>query len=273
VNIATSLSPSSSRPRRSSTSKKIPGDRQSFPVDIGIVADAKSALKSLIECYSKVEPTAELKLSAWNASARPNNKPTRKLKAASAKVGTHADQRSTLGTDNGQARRKKRIDRQREPDQQRYLDGELSVLCRARLFLELIRRLFGLGIGRGDRRQLASPKRRVVACLGDGSTMFGLQGLWTLAEISRSVGRHRVQQPSLYGGEESVPRSKNESESPPKWARNFRSGNQFRQMAETLASSASASNIRRIEPALKRALEQNGPALVDVVISQNTRKD
>jgi thiamine pyrophosphate-dependent acetolactate synthase large subunit-like protein len=28
-----------------------------------------------------------------------------------------------------------------------------------------------------------------------------------------------------------------------------------------------------IEPALKRALEQNGPALVDVVIGQNTRKD
>jgi thiamine pyrophosphate-dependent acetolactate synthase large subunit-like protein len=28
-----------------------------------------------------------------------------------------------------------------------------------------------------------------------------------------------------------------------------------------------------IEPALKRALEQNGPALVDVVIAQNTRKD
>jgi pyruvate dehydrogenase (quinone) len=28
-----------------------------------------------------------------------------------------------------------------------------------------------------------------------------------------------------------------------------------------------------IESALKRALEQNGPALVDVVIGQNTRKD
>jgi thiamine pyrophosphate-dependent acetolactate synthase large subunit-like protein len=28
-----------------------------------------------------------------------------------------------------------------------------------------------------------------------------------------------------------------------------------------------------IEPALKRALEQNEPALVDVVIGQNTRKD
>jgi thiamine pyrophosphate-dependent acetolactate synthase large subunit-like protein len=28
-----------------------------------------------------------------------------------------------------------------------------------------------------------------------------------------------------------------------------------------------------IEPALKRALEQTGPALVDVVIAQNTRKD
>jgi pyruvate dehydrogenase (quinone) len=29
----------------------------------------------------------------------------------------------------------------------------------------------------------------------------------------------------------------------------------------------------QIEGALKRALEQSGPALVDVVISQNTRKD
>jgi pyruvate dehydrogenase (quinone) len=28
-----------------------------------------------------------------------------------------------------------------------------------------------------------------------------------------------------------------------------------------------------IEPAIKRATEQNGPALVDVVIGQNTRKD
>ena len=29
----------------------------------------------------------------------------------------------------------------------------------------------------------------------------------------------------------------------------------------------------QIEPALKRALDQSGPALVDVVIGQNTRKD
>ncbi len=29
----------------------------------------------------------------------------------------------------------------------------------------------------------------------------------------------------------------------------------------------------QIETALKRALDQSGPALVDVVISQNTRKD
>jgi thiamine pyrophosphate-dependent acetolactate synthase large subunit-like protein len=28
-----------------------------------------------------------------------------------------------------------------------------------------------------------------------------------------------------------------------------------------------------IEPAIKRAMEQSGPALIDVVISQNTRKD
>jgi thiamine pyrophosphate-dependent acetolactate synthase large subunit-like protein len=32
-------------------------------------------------------------------------------------------------------------------------------------------------------------------------------------------------------------------------------------------------DAEQIEPALKRAVEQSGPALVDVVIGQNTRKD
>ena len=40
----------------------------------------------------------------------------------------------------------------------------------------------GWGLGAAIGAKLASPKRRVVACLGDGSTMFGLQGLWTLAK-------------------------------------------------------------------------------------------
>ena len=41
---------------------------------------------------------------------------------------------------------------------------------------------FGWGLGAAIGAKLAAPKRRVVACLGDGSTMFGLQGLWTLAK-------------------------------------------------------------------------------------------
>jgi pyruvate dehydrogenase (quinone) len=32
-------------------------------------------------------------------------------------------------------------------------------------------------------------------------------------------------------------------------------------------------NPDAIEPAIKRAMEQSGPVLVDVVIGQNTRKD
>src|SRR4029450_6476706 len=40
----------------------------------------------------------------------------------------------------------------------------------------------GWGLGAAIGAALASPKRRVVACLGDGSAMFGIQGLWTLAK-------------------------------------------------------------------------------------------
>ena len=40
----------------------------------------------------------------------------------------------------------------------------------------------GWGLGAAIGAKLASRNRRVVACLGDGSTMFGLQGLWTLAK-------------------------------------------------------------------------------------------
>ncbi|GHG85396.1 thiamine pyrophosphate-binding protein [Streptomyces lanatus] len=45
----------------------------------------------------------------------------------------------------------------------------------------------GWGIGAAVGRALAEPGRPVVAVLGDGSTMFGLQGLWTAARQSTPV--------------------------------------------------------------------------------------
>jgi thiamine pyrophosphate-dependent acetolactate synthase large subunit-like protein len=94
--------------------------------------------------------------------------------------------------------------------------------------------------------KLAAPQRRVVACLGDGSSMFGLQGLWTLA-------KYRVPLIVIVFNNRAYMAVKN----------------QFRGSEERIRLAAEMG----AEPAIKRATEQNGPALVDVVIGQNTRKD
>ena len=57
-----------------------------FPVDIGIIADAKSALRSLLEIYPKVAPVQRRsKTSVWHASRKPKIRPTPRSKAASRK--------------------------------------------------------------------------------------------------------------------------------------------------------------------------------------------
>jgi thiamine pyrophosphate-dependent acetolactate synthase large subunit-like protein len=133
----------------------------------------------------------------------------------------------------------------------------------------------GWGLGAAIGAKLASPKRRVVACLGDGSTMFGLQGLWTLA-------KYRIPLVVIVFNNRAYMAVKNQ----------FRGSEERIRIAAEMGAEISGPEINfarlaetfgifgervehpdAIEPALKRALEQNGPALVDVVISQNTRKD
>ena len=133
----------------------------------------------------------------------------------------------------------------------------------------------GWGLGAAIGAKLASPERRVVACLGDGRTMFALQGLWTLAKYRIPLvvvvfnnraymavknqfrgSEERIRIAAAMGAEIAAPEIN------------------FARLAETFGIFGErVEHPDAIEPALKRALEQNGPALVDVVISQNTRKD
>jgi thiamine pyrophosphate-dependent acetolactate synthase large subunit-like protein len=133
----------------------------------------------------------------------------------------------------------------------------------------------GWGLGAAIGAKLAAPNRRVVACLGDGSTMFGLQGLWTLA-------KYRVPLLVIVFNNRAYMAVKNQ----------FRGSEERIRLAAEMGAELVGPEINfariadtfgifgqrveqpdAIESALKRAAEHNGPALLDVVIGQNPRKD
>jgi len=247
-----------------------------FPVDIGIVADAKSALKSLIESYSTVEPTAAVKTERMECIRKAKDQATAEI-----------DSRVSQGWDAtpiNAARLARTMDRLIEkdalivnesPTSKDILMSNFQFAPGRDYFSNSSGGYLGWGLGAAIGAKLASPKRRVVACLGDGSTMFGLQGLWTLAKYRIPLvvivfnnraymavknqfrgSEERIRIAAEMGAEISGPEIN------------------FARLAETFGIFGErVEHPEAIEPALKRALEQNGPALVDVVISQNTRKD
>ncbi|HZD41535.1 MAG TPA: thiamine pyrophosphate-dependent enzyme, partial [Terriglobales bacterium] len=133
----------------------------------------------------------------------------------------------------------------------------------------------GWGLGASMGAKLAAPNRRVVGCLGDGSAMFGLQGLWTLAKyrvpllvIVFNNRAYMAVKNQFRGSEERIRMAADLG------AELVGPEINFARLAETFGIYGQrVEEPEAIEPALKRALEQNGPALVDVVIAQNTRKD
>ncbi|HET9916299.1 MAG TPA: thiamine pyrophosphate-binding protein, partial [Candidatus Binatia bacterium] len=154
-----------------------------FPVDIGIVADAKSALKSLIECYAKVEPPIGVKSERRECIRKAKDQATGEI-----------DNRVSQGWDAtpiNAARLARTMDRLIEknalivnesPTSKDLLMSNFQFSLGRDYFSNSSGGYLGWGLGAAIGAKLASPKRRVVACLGDGSTMFGLQGLWTLAK-------------------------------------------------------------------------------------------
>jgi thiamine pyrophosphate-dependent acetolactate synthase large subunit-like protein len=105
--------------------------------------------------------------------------------------------------------------------------------------------------------------------------MFGIQGLWTLAKYRVPLlvvvfnNRAYMAVKNQFGG--SVERIKTAAEM---GADLVGPDINFARLAETFGIFGQrVEQPDAIESAIKRAMEQSGPALVDVVISQNPRKD
>ncbi len=247
-----------------------------FAVDIGIVADAKSALHALIENYAKVAPSSAVKLSRMES-----------IRKAKDQAENEIDNRVSKGWDGtpiNAARLARTMDRLVEknalivnesPTSKDLLMSNFQFSPGRDYFSNSSGGYLGWGLGAAIGAKLAAPNRRVVACLGDGSTMFGLQGLWTLAKyripLTVVVFNNRAYMAvknQFRGSEERIRIAADMG------AEITGPEINFARLAETFGIHGErVEHPDAIEAALKRALDQNGPSLVDVVISQNTRKD
>ena len=247
-----------------------------FPVDVGIIADPRSALRSLLEIYPKFTATSNGGAERLECIAK-----------AKEQVNAELEKRVAQGWDSvpiNAARLARTMDRLLEKDSLIVNESPTSkdiIMSNFRFapgrdyFSNSSGGYLGWGLGAAIGAKLAAPKRRVVACLGDGSTMFGLQGLWTLA-------KYRIPLLVIVFNNRAYMAVKNQ----------FRGSEERIRIAAEMGAEITGPEINfarladtfgifgqrveqpdAIEPALKRALEQNGPALIDVVISQNTRKD
>ena len=247
-----------------------------FPVDVGIIADARSALRSLLEIYA-----------AFAASAKGRDERLECIREAQEQVKSELESRVKQGWDAtpiNAARLARTMDRLLENDTLIVNESPTSkdiLLANFQFgkgrsyFSNSSGGFLGWGIGAAIGAQLGSPHRRVVACLGDGSTMFGIQGLWTLA-------KYRVPLLVIVFNNRAYMAVKNQFRGSAERVRIAAEMGaeivgpdvNFARLADTFGIFGQrVESPEAIEPALRRAMEQNGPALVDVVIAQNTRKD
>ena len=247
-----------------------------FPVDVGIIADAGSALRSLLEIYAP-----------FAASAKGRDERLECIREAQEQVKSELESRVKQGWDAtpiNAARLARTMDRLLENDTLIVNESPTSkdiLLANFQFgkgrsyFSNSSGGFLGWGIGAAIGAQLGSPHRRVVACLGDGSTMFGIQGLWTLA-------KYRVPLLVIVFNNRAYMAVKNQFRGSAERVRIAAEMGaeivgpdvNFARLADTFGIFGQRiESPEAIEPALRRAMEQNGPALVDVVIAQNTRKD
>jgi benzoylformate decarboxylase len=247
-----------------------------FPVDVGIIADAKSALRSLLEIYA-----------VFAASAKGRDERLECIREAQEQVKSELESRVKQGWDAtpiNAARLARTMDRLLENDTLIVNESPTSkdiLLANFQFgkgrsyFSNSSGGFLGWGMGAAIGAQLGSPHRRVVACLGDGSAMFGIQGLWTLAKyrvpLLVIVFNNRAYMAVKNQFRGSAERVRNAAEM---GAEIVAPDVNFARLADTFGIFGQrVESPEAIEPALRRAMEQNGPALIDVVIAQNTRKD
>jgi benzoylformate decarboxylase len=247
-----------------------------FPVDYGIIADAKSALRSLLEFFPKIA-----------AAANGRDERLACIKKAREQLEKDLENKVKEGWDGtpiNTARLVRTMDRLLEkdalivnesPTSKDIIMANFQFTSNRSYFSNSSGGFLGWGLGASIGAKLASPSRRVIACLGDGSTMFGIQGLWTLAKyrvplivIVFNNRAYMAVKNQFRGSEERIRIAADLG------AELVGPDINFARMADTFGIFGQrVEQSDAIEPAIKRAMEQSGPALIDVVISQNTRKD
>jgi benzoylformate decarboxylase len=247
-----------------------------FPVDYGIIADAKSALRSLLEFFPKIA-----------AAANGRDERLACIKKAREQLEKDLENKVKEGWDGtpiNTARLVRTMDRLLEkdalivnesPTSKDIIMANFQFTSNRSYFSNSSGGFLGWGLGASIGAKLASPNRRVIACLGDGSTMFGIQGLWTLAKyrvplivIVFNNCAYMAVKNQFRGSEERIRIAADLG------AKLVGPDINFARMADTFGIFGQrVEQPDAIEPAIKRAMEQSGPALIDVVISQNTRKD
>jgi benzoylformate decarboxylase len=247
-----------------------------FPVDVGMIADPRSALRALLDIYPRV-----------NADTNGRNERLELIKKAQQQIKAEREAKTRQGweaTPINTARLVQTMDRLIEknalivnesPTSKDILMANFHFSTGRSYFSNSSGGYLGWGLGAAIGAKLASPARRVGACLGDGCAMFGLQGLWTLAKYRVPLtvivfnNRAYMAVKNQFRGSEERVRIAAEM-----GAEITGPDLNFARLAETFGIYGQrVEQPNAIEPALKRALEQNGPALIDVVIAQNTRKD
>jgi benzoylformate decarboxylase len=247
-----------------------------FPVDVGIIADAGSALRSLLEIYG-----------AFAVSDKARNERLECLRKAQEQARAELESRTKQGWDAtpiNAARLARSMDRLLEkdvlivnesPTSKDILMANFQFGAGRSYFSNSSGGYLGWGLGAAIGAKLASPHRRVVACLGDGSSMFGIQGLWTLAKYRVPLlmivfnNRAYMAVKNQFRGSEERIRIAAEM-----GAEIVGPDVNFARLAETFGIFGQrVEQPEAIEPALKKSMEQSGPALLDVLIAQNTRKD
>ncbi len=245
-----------------------------FPVDVGIVADAKSALRALLEL-----------LPGQIGDGRAER--IECLKKAKSGVAAELEKRARSGWDAkpiNAARLVRAMDKlldqdvlivNESPTSKDILMANFSFSPGRDYFSNSSAGHLGWGLGAAIGATLAAPKRRVVACLGDGSCMFGIQGLWTLA-------KYRIPLVIVVFNNRAYMAVKNQFRGPEDRVRIAAELGaelvgpelNFARLADSFGIFGQrVEEPDQIEPSLKRALDQSGPALLDVVISQNPKKD
>jgi benzoylformate decarboxylase len=150
----------------------------------------------------------------------------------------------------------------RAPTHRNAMHGQLPITAPGGFFVAASGGL-GWGLPAAVGIALAEPGRRVVCLLGEGSAMYSIQALWTVAQLDLPVAFVVLGQPRLRGDEGARRRAGDQrpaggGPAGPRTSRAVAAGLGCR--------SRRVERAARLDEALAAAFESSGPSLVSIAV-------